>query len=102
MIHIFFEYDERLNSTLLLDLSWSFLLVLSIALCQYVNWIVFLCYSILVLLVAILDAEEFGEAAEAEYYDENSTKSAEELGLMVGNLLCSVTLCIFLPTCYAQ
>lgn len=38
------------------------------------------------IIVAILDAEEFGEASETVTYDENSANPAVELGLMVGNL----------------
>lgn len=42
--------------------------------------------NFLVLLVELLNEEEFGENSETTTYDENAANPAVELGLMVGNL----------------
>ena len=39
-----------------------------------------------IVLIELLDEEEFGEAAESRAYDEKSTNQAMELGLLVGEL----------------
>lgn len=41
---------------------------------------------LLVFATELLDAEEFGEAGE-DVYNENAINAAEELGLLVGNLV---------------
>lgn len=43
-------------------------------------------FSLHFFVIELLDEEEFGEVAESLTYDENSSNSAMELGLLVNNL----------------
>lgn len=61
--------------------------VKSLPSCRFVLVSFQFLFNLLLSLVELLDEEEFGEAAESITHDENSTKAARDLGLMVGTCI---------------